>query len=287
MTDYRDWNKAIYEFYFQNIEEDPMFSVDEETITYIGHKIGINGNPVEDFCRCVLKEMDNGYKLNPDSLSFYNGSNIPSQTAGLAFFIYIASLMGYDNSDEYKYDEKAYWIKLEGDKEGDKKRKGKIEEFLGCKRKITQPDRSKIKDLFDKFSEYVSCQLGIEYSFENYFSYPYIGIPMTQAVITERDYCKLTKEFEKIESKIDKINTENIINFILIDIKNDSDSKNNRKKYSYILRTCIKKIEKNGILKIKIKEKLKRLYEKWVNAGRPEVEFDEKTKKRKIKSIRE
>ena len=282
MSDYKDWNKAIYEFYFQNIDDDPMFSVDEETITYIGHKIGINENPVENFCRCILKEMDNGNKINPDGLSFYSGNNIPSQTAGLAFFIYIASLMG---SDKDKYDEKAYWVKLEGDKDGDKKRKGKIEEFLGYKRKITQSDRSKIRELFESFAIHVSDKLGIEYTFENYFSYPNIGIPMTQAVITERDYCKLTQEFKIIETKTDKINIKNIINFIVNDIKRDSDRENNKKKYSLILRTCIKKIAENENLETKIKEKLEKLYEKWVDSGKPELEFDEKTKKRKVNSI--
>lgn len=279
MATYEDWNKAIYEEYFLNLskDEEPIFSVDKERIEYIGeNELGISEDSVQDFCNSALNQMNKGNKLSlKDLCGDKNG--IPTQTAVLAFFIYVASTMGGKDTE---YNPNAYWLKLNGDKEkAGKNREGIIKKYLGRNIKLGQYDIVNFfKNLFHDFERQLSEKLNIKYSFENYFSYTNIGIPMTQAIITERDYCKLTKEFKVKETKK---NEQKIIDSIISDIENDN--KFNIKKYSSILRKCIEKSDVK--VKEKITEKLKRLYKKWVTDGRPIEEFNEVTQKRETKSI--
>ena len=107
---------------------------------------------------------------------------------------------------------------LEGDSK-DNERKGFIEEIY--KKRLTFPinNRENLQKLFNDFAEKISEKEGKEYSFDNYFEHwTNIGFPMTQAMITENDYCKLTQKFERIKNKseIDKWREKDFEDFSLI-----------------------------------------------------------------------
>lgn len=244
MANYQDWNSGIYKFYFgeSNNIETLLFSIDKNAIFIIGETINVSKDfAIENFCKCVINHMraNNGYRIpSPDEIVF------PYYTAILAFFIYIASTMG----ESKDFGANAYWKKLE------------IENNLI----FPINNRKNLAELFIDFAKKISEKEEKEYSFDNYFKHwTNIGFPMTQAMITEKDYRMLTQRFDNIK------NESEIYSW---DIENDK----NFKDYSLIMQRVVKK-EKNQWL-----SKILSLYRNWDGNV---LEIDENNYKRSRKFI--
>ena len=256
MATYQEWNNEIFKYYFANSDMDdtPLFSVNKESLNIISKNLQINGDPINDFVKCVLREIggikNNRYKLSLNDKLITNDKDSPYQTAIIAFFIYVASRMGNNKN----YNPNAYWKIIED----------YVKEFFG------DPNIQELKidksyfDLFRNFENKLNQMYNIKFIFENPFTWSRIGIPMFQAMITEKDYCLLTQKFEKYKDKYR--NSIRLYQYISEDTN----------KYSYIFRNLCETD------RIEHKQKIEQLYKNWDGTI---LEYDETTKKRKRKSI--
>ena len=115
MANYQDWNNAIYKYIFnEDINNDTLFEINEETIKYIGRTLLKECEPKQSFCSCVLKEISeqkrnsSQYQIKLKKVDCNIKDNIPQQTAAIAFFILAASTM----TDDKIYNSRAYWHKI-------------------------------------------------------------------------------------------------------------------------------------------------------------------------------
>lgn len=208
---YQIWNKAIFDYFFNSSEkgQEVLFNVDKDIIESIGNKYKID-KPFIDFCKNVSnyilkKDKNNKYKISLEHISLNVEQNIPQQTALIAFFILAASMMKADKEHSSRnYYKRLMELSLNS---SDKN----IVIIAGVN------DKQSFKDIFEKFQTYINDTLNGNKGYI-YFkginekdgrkNKDYIGIPIFQSMISQKDKCILTKIFD--EKRDDDINLSDL-----------------------------------------------------------------------------
>lgn len=236
MANYQDWNNEIYNYFFKadTVSNSTFFSVNKNVIDIIGQEMGVK-NPIDSFCRCVLNLITDKNRIYLNGLSTsINNNNVPYQTAVIAFFILAASTI-----EDGKLSSSAYWNRV-----------SELSKNI-CADLVPRPPQSEKEGyfkMFNKFSVHISKTFNINFEFKRLFNRQgddWIGLPISQAMITGSDICILYNKFDKSTPLNDKI------------IQNIMDDN----KYSKIF----KKIRDSGDKEIieKLKDRIKELYDNW------------------------